>query len=305
MMKERLKYLIIGAGATGGCIAAFLKGSGKDVTLIARGKALEAIRKNGLRIRKGNEERRISVEVLAEEEYGEKADIIFQCVKGYSLEGTYRLIEKASYGNTVVIPILNVYGTGERMARELPGIQVLNGCIYIAASVEEPGTIRMGSDIFRIVYGSVDGKKDHPMLLQVEKDLREAGITPVYTEQIRRDTLQKYAMVSPMAAVGAFYDVSAGQMQQSGEIRERYKACIREIDSLANAMGIPFQVDVVQTNLDILDNMAPECTASMQRDLKRGGDSEIDGLIFEVVRMGQRYGVSVPNYEEIASKFLK
>lgn len=143
------------------------------------------------------------------------------------------------------------------------------------------------------------------MLLQVEKDLREAGITPVYTEQIRRDTLQKYAMVSPMAAVGAFYDVSAGQMQKPGEIRERYKACIREIDSLANAMGIPFPADVVQTNLDILDNMAPECTASMQRDLKRGGDSEIDGLIFEVVRMGQRYGVPVPNYEEIASKFLK
>ena len=186
MMKERLKYLIIGAGATGGCIAAFLKGSGKDVTLIARGKALETIRRNGLRIRKGAEERRIFVEVLAEEEYGEKADIIFQCVKGYSLEETYPLIKKASDGNTVVIPILNVYGTGERMARELPGIQVLNGCIYIAASVEEPGTIRMGSDIFRIVYGSVDGKKDHPMLLQVEKDLREAGITPVYTEQIRR-----------------------------------------------------------------------------------------------------------------------
>ena len=62
-------------------------------------------------------------------------------------------------------------------------------------------------------------------------------------------------------------------------------------------------MDVVQTNLDILDHMEPDCTASMQKDLKKGGRSEIDGLIFEAVRMGRRLGVPMPNYEEIAAKF--
>lgn len=303
MRKNNLKYFIIGAGATGGCIAGFLADAGKDVTLLARGRNLEAIRQHGLKIRREDRERRVAVRVVAEEEYSEKADIIFLCVKGYSLEETYSMIRKAAGQETVVIPILNIYGTGERMAKALPGIRVLNGCIYVAASVEEPGILRMGSDIFRIVYGSVDGKKEDPMLARVEGDLREAGITPVYTSQVRRDTLQKYAMVSPMAAVGAFYDIPAGEMQKPGEMRERYKACVREIDSLANAMGIPFSVDVVQTNLDILDHMEPDCTASMQKDLKKGGKSEIDGLIFEPVRMGRRYGVPVPNYEEIAAKF--
>ena len=302
MEQGKLKYLIIGAGATGTCIAGFLADAGKDVTLIARGRNLEAIREKGVRIRREDAQRRMMVRTVPEEEYQEKADLIFLCVKGYSVEETYPLIRKAADCHTVVIPILNVYGTGERMARELPGICILNGCIYVAA-VEEPGAVRMGSDIFRIVYGSVDGKKGDPMLEQVERDLREAGITPVYTDQVRRDTLQKYAMVSPMAAVGAFYDVPAGNMQVPGEMRERYKACIREIDSLAEAMGIPFPVDVVQTNLDILDHMEPDCTASMQKDLKKGGRSEIDGLIFEAVRMGRRLGVPMPNYEEIAAKF--
>lgn len=303
MRKERLKYLVIGAGATGGCITGFLADAGKEVTLLARGRNLKAIRQNGLKICREERERCIAVKTVAEEEYLEKADIIFLCVKGYSVEETYPIIRKASHKDTVVIPILNIYGTGERMAKELPGICVLNGCIYVAAAVEEPGILRMGSDIFRIVYGAVDGKKENPVLDQVERDLQEAGITPVYTDNVRRDTLQKYAMVSPMAAVGAFYDIDAGKMQVPGEMRERYKACIREIDSLANAMGIPFPVDVVQTNVDILDNMAPDCTASMQKDLKKGGESEIDGLIFEPVRMGRRLGVPMPNYEEIAAKF--
>lgn len=65
-------------------------------------------------------------------------------------------------------------------------------------------------------------------------------------------------------------------------------------------MGIRFEVDIVQTNLDILDSLTPEASTSMQRDVKKGKDSEMDGLIFEVVRMGRRYGVKLPVYEKIA-----
>lgn len=298
-----LKYLVIGAGGTGGSIAGFLASAGKNVTLIARNQNFQAIRNHGLRIRKGDRERVIDLKVMTEEEYAEKADIIFLCVKGYSVEETYPLLQKAADSHTIVIPILNIYGTGEKISRDLPGLQVLNGCIYISAAIEEPGVIRISSDIFRVVYGRVDGKKDEPMLYQVEQDLKDAGIIPLYTDQIQRDTLQKYAMVSPMAAVGAFYDVSCGKMQEPGEVRDKYIACIKEIESLAHAMGITFPVDVVETNVKILDDLPRECTASMQKDLKKGGKTEMDGLIFEMVRMGHKYGVPVPNYEEIAAKF--
>lgn len=295
-----INYLILGAGGTGACIAGYLTDAGKNVTLIARNQTLEAIRRDGLLICLGKESRRISVRAVSEEEYQGTADIIFVCVKGYSLEEMYPLIRRASGPKTVVIPILNIYGTGERMAKEFPGIQVLNGCIYISAAARKPGVIQMSGKIFRIVYGSVDGRKDNPLLFQLEEDLRDAGITPVYSDQIRRDTLQKFAMVSPMAAVGSYYDVPCGAMKKPGEIRDRYAACIAEIDSLARAMGMKFPVDVVQENLKILDGLSDDYTASMQKDLKRGGPSEIDGLVYEVVRMGHRLGVPVPNYEEIA-----
>ena len=77
---------------------------------------------------------------------------------------------------------------------------------------------------------------------------------------------------------------------------------MREIDALATAMEVPFLVDIVTTNLQILDTLNPEASTSMQRDVYAGKASEIDGLIYEVVRMGQRYGVPTPTYEMVADK---
>ncbi len=115
--------------------------------------------------------------------------------------------------------------------------------------------------------------------------------------------LQKFSYVSPMAACGAYYDIDAGAAQQEGKVRDTFIALMREIDALAQAMDIHFAVDIVETNLEILDNLSPTASTSMQRDLKQGKNSEMDGLIFEVVRLGRQYGVHVPTYEMIAEKF--
>lgn len=91
-------------------------------------------------------------------------------------------------------------------------------------------------------------------------------------------------------------------MQKPGKVRDTFAALIAEIDALAAAMGIQFETNIVQTNLDILDSLTPEASTSMQRDVKKGKASEMDGLIFEVVRMGRKYGVKLPVYEKIAGE---
>lgn len=141
-----------------------------------------------------------------------------------------------------------------------------------------------------------------PVLKQVEQDLRDSGITPIFTDQVQRDTLQKFSFVSPMAAAGAYGDWSAGDYKQDGEARALFIRCVKEIDALACAMGIPFPVDIVKTNMTIMNGLDDECTASLQKDLKKGGTTEADGLISEVVRMGERFGVETPAYRMIAEK---
>lgn len=81
-----------------------------------------------------------------------------------------------------------------------------------------------------------------------------------------------------------------------------FKTMIKEIAALAEAMGVPFQKDMAEVNLKILSNLAPEATTSMQRDIMAGKQSEIDGLVYEVVRMGEEYHVPVPAYEKVAEK---
>lgn len=299
-----MKYLIIGAGGTGGSIGAFMTEAGKDVTVIARGKHLEEIQKNGLKLETTCKGNYIVCPMKASdmEHYNEQPDVIFNCVKGYSLEETIPFIKRAAHKDTVVIPVLNIYGTGGRMQESLPDLLVTDGCIYIAAEIKEPGTILQTGDIFRVVFGVRKPEEYRPVLEQVAADLEDSGITGIVSNNIRRDALQKFSYVSPMAACGVYYDINAGVVQQEGKIRDIFVALMREIDALAKAMDIYFAVDIVETNLKILDNLSYAASTSMQRDLKQGRQSEMDGLIFEVVRLGRHYGVHVPTYKMIAEK---
>lgn len=298
-----MKYLVIGAGGTGGSITAFMTEAGYDVTVIDRGQHLEAIKRNGLKMettRKGSYTVH-PVKASNMDDYQDQPDVIFNCVKGYSLPDTIPFIKRVAQRDTVVIPLLNIYGTGGRMQALLPDVLVTDGCIYIAAEIREPGTILQAGDIFRVVYGVRNKEEFRPVMREVERDLEASGISAIVSDDIRRDALQKFSYVSPMAACGAYYNIDAGEAQKPGPARDTFIALMEEIDTLARAMSIHFTVDIVQTNLRILDNLSPIASTSMQRDLRQGRESEMDGLIFEVVRLGKQYGVPVPTYEKIAT----
>ena len=299
-----MKYLVIGAGGTGGSIGAYMTEAGKDVTLIARGEHLKKMQQQGLRMEttaKGDY-MVYPIQVRDMEHYEEQPDVIFVCVKGYSLQEVVPFIRRVAKESTIVIPILNIYGTGGKLQEQLPELLVTDGCIYIAGEVKEPGTILLKGNIFRIVFGVRNPEELRPELFQIAKDLQESGIDGVLSDNIRRDALQKFAYVSPMAACGLYYHVSAGEIQKTGEPRDTFVKLMKEVDALAVAMEVPFLVDIVTTNLQILDALTPEASTSMQRDIYAGKPSEIDGLIYEVIRMGQQYGVPTPVYEMVAKK---
>ena len=302
-----MKYLVIGAGGTGGCIGAYMTEAKKDVTMIARGAHLKTMQKDGLRMETTKKGNYIVKPVKASnmEQYDEHPDVIFVCVKGYSLEETIPFIRRVSKPETIVIPILNLYGTGGKLQEKLPGLLVTDGCIYIAAEIKEPGCLWQNGDIFRVVFGVRNPSEYREELVQIKKDLDASGITGILSDNIQRDALQKFSYVSPAAACGQYYDAMAGQMQKPGEIRDMFAALVHEIDLLASAMGIHFEVDIVKTNLDILDSLTAKASTSMQRDVKNGKPSEMDGLIYEVIRLGRHYGVTLPVYEKIAEELKK
>ena len=297
-----MKYLIYGAGGIGGCLAAFLAQGGKDVSLIARGAHLEAIQKNGLVLETGHGTFAVPVRACEQEQVTDKPDVIFVCVKGYSLEGTLPTLKRLSDGHTIVIPLLNIYGTGARLQPELSPALVTDGCIYIAAEIKAPGTVHMSGDIFRVVFGPRTPEEYRPELEEVARDLNDCGIEGILSQNIQRDALMKFSVVSPMAACGIYHNIQVGGMQAPGQPREDFKALVAEIGALAQAMGFPFPEDPVPRNLAIQDALDPDASTSLKRDLDAGKPSEVDGLIFEVVRLGRKYHVPTPMYDRMAAK---
>ena len=326
----KLRYMIIGAGGVGGPVGAYLSKSGADTTLIARGKHLAVLQEYGLTLVSGENEREsIPVKAidmdgfLAAREQGAPApDVIFVCVKGYSLADTVPFIRKAAGRDTVVIPVLNIYGTGRALQAELPELLVTDGCIYISANRIAPGVIQKHGAICRIVYGLPSHKTDHPVLQQVETDLKNAGIDPVYSSYVERDTLLKFAYVSPNAACGQYYHAKAAEMQHPGEVRDSFVRLIKEVVALADKMGIPLESAVAAATMNpaksvgLYEQYGSITEGKIANVVLLDEDLNIKKIITAsklrrtnyqkyLADLAEQYGVDVPEYRKIAEAVKK
>lgn len=301
-----MKYLIIGTGGTGACIGGFLASDNNDVSFISRGKTLEQMKQNGLILKTGirGELHLPNIKVFSDKEYTDKADVIFVCVKSYSIDEIIPVIRKASHKNSLIIPIMNGYGIAEKILGKLKKAHVLSGCIYISAFVDAPGSITQLGNLFRIVFGTrKDDSIDTKFLDDIKNTLCKCGIKAVISGNIERDVFKKFAFISPYATCAAYYDITANGMQQEGEYRKRFIELCEEIKEISNKLELELDVDITEENLKILDSLMPDSTASMQKDMKEDRKSEIDGLIFEVLRLADKVGACIPTYAKIAEHF--
>ncbi len=298
-----MRYIIVGAGGVGGCVGGYLALAGHDVTLIARGEHLKEIKSKGLTVNSAEKGSfNLKVDACTMEEFTGTADVIFVCVKYYSIKEAIDFVKRAADSHTAVIPLLNVFGTGERMQSELPHVTVTDGCIYIYSYIEKPGVIAKPSEIFKIYFGLRQGQSSNitDRLITVENDLKQAGIEAYLCDNIKKETFRKFTYVSPIGAAGLLCNAVAADFLKEGEARDTVIAMMGELLSLGRAMGIEYEEDMVQVNLKILAGLEPDAKTSMQRDIEAGRQSEAEGLICRVAEAGKKYGVDMPLYDKAA-----
>jgi len=301
-----MKYLIVGPGGIGGSVGGFLASAGHDVSFIAHGRTLVALRKDGLKINsdlKGPIHIE-NVRAYSADEFCGTADVIFVCVKDYSLDSVIPAIGRACCRDSLVIPLLNGFGAGDRIREKLPGCKVADGCIYISAFIDSPGTVTQIGSLFRMISGFKESSgKDTAVLEAVKADLQGCGIDAAVSDKIETEIFRKFSFVSTAAACGAYYGVTMGDMQREGIYREAFLGLCGEMNEIADKLGFKFFQDLRDINLGILDKLSPETTASLQKDLKAGRESEIDSLVFSVVRLADSLGAEAPLYRMVAEKF--
>lgn len=319
-----MKCLIVGTGGVGGSLAAFLSLAGHEVCCIARGAHLENMLARGMRFH-SDIQGEVVLPVYAPgkmpappaqgaptapcltactaEDYCDKANLILVTVKGYSIDSVAPCIIRAATPQSIVLPVLNVYGTGPRIARACPGVRVIDGCIYIVGFVNAPGEITQMGSVLKLVFGARPANGVAPEELQaVQEVLQGAGIKAILSDDIDRDTFAKWGFISAMACTGAYYDIPMGPIQHEGPERDTFIGLTRESTALGHALGIRFREDPVEANLRIIDALDPMSTASMQKDLKRGHQSEIDGQLFSLIEAAHAHGIPTPTYDRVAAK---
>ncbi|MHC1719198.1 MAG: ketopantoate reductase family protein [Clostridiaceae bacterium] len=295
-----IKYLVAGAGGVGGSIGAFLASEKYDVSFIARGRNLETLKKDGLRIDSGIKGKLHLKDIKAYslEEYAEKADVIFVCVKDYSLDNITPAIKKASHDKTIVIPVLNGLGVGARLKEKLGTGNVADGCIYISAFTDSPGSIIQLGNLFKIFFGAGKGAElDEALLKKVEKDLISCGINAVFSHDIEKEIFRKFSFVSASNTFSLKYDVPIRLIQEEGKYREILKGFFNEIQNIGTRLGFQYEPDLTEMNLRLVDSFKTGASSSMQKDMKAGRKTEIDSLVFSVVRLADSLGIDVPLYK--------
>lgn len=306
-MSEERKYLVIGAGGVGANVAGFLAKAGKSVSLIARGQNLSMIQSEGLLLKSDllGETRIKSIVSVAEEDYKDSPDVIFLCVKSYGLTSIIPLLKRVATEDTLIIPLLNGFRVGQAFQKKLTKGVVLEGCIYILGTLLEPGVVRQQNSIFRIVFGFSENVSQQYIteLEAIRQDLVDSGIKATLSDDIERDTFMKWAFISATALVGAYFDVPMGEIQKEGEPRSCFISLLQECETLAQAMAINLNKGLVETNLQVLDKTAIDATSSLQKDLKKGKNSEIEELLFKMIILGDQYNVSMATYKNLSQKF--
>lgn len=300
-----MKFAIVGTGGTGGVLGAYLAKAGNDVTFLARGKHLEAIRANGLTIKsKHNGTFVISpAKACTLEEYADTPDVMLVCFKYNNIDAAIELARRTAGPDTIILPILNVYGTGGTMQKQLPeNLTVLDGCMYVVSMIEEPGVVKQVMEILRVFYGFRPGqdRRLEAKCRELEGVFKEAGIDGHFTDTIAAAHLQKFSFVSPMGAAGVYFHVTSEAFQQPGEVRDTFAGLVQEVQDIGHAMGLTFKKDLVELGLKLIDSYAPGGTTSMQRDVWAGKPSEFSGLVDSIVELGKQYNVPTPYYSKIS-----
>jgi 2-dehydropantoate 2-reductase len=289
-----MRIAIVGAGGLGGYFGALLARAGHDVVFIARGRHLEAMRREGVRVVSVHGDFHLEP-VLATDrpEAVGPVELTICTVKTYDLDAVAQFMRPLVGSTTSVLPLQNGVETAERLRRHLPAEALLAGAAWIVAYVAEPGVIRQESQLRRIVIGELDGR--HTQRLEnIHAALLESGAQAEVSGEIEKVLWTKLLFIASFSGISSVTRAPIGPILAAAESRSLLKRAMQEVADVALAQGIPLGDDAVERGMALAESLAPDATSSMQRDAAAGRRLEYDAMSGAVVRAGQRTGVPTP-----------
>jgi 2-dehydropantoate 2-reductase len=295
-----MRIAIMGSGGVGGYFGGRLAAAGTDVTFIARGEHLAALRDRGLRVESplGN----IHLpRVTAVEDPASIApvDLIFFTLKLYDTEAGLRTIAPLVGPKTVVVSFQNGVESVDAMTRAFGRGHVAGGTTYVAAVIAEPGVIRHTA-MNRLIFGSLDGSR-MPVLEELLETSRSAGFEGVLTDRIMVDIWEKFARLTVFSGMTAVARAPIGKVVNDPELFAMLEAALHESIAVARGRQVPLPGRMFDEVIAAFRSLPPHAKSSMLEDLERGRPLELPWLSGAVVRIGEAVGVPTPTHRQIVA----
>ncbi len=288
-----MRIAVIGAGGVGGYFGGRLAQAGHDVSFVARGAHLAALRARGLSIESARGTAAIRASFTDDIGSLAPCDVVMLCVKLWDVESAAQLVAPLVARGGVVIPFQNGVDAPDLVGRVVGPERVLGGIAYIAATIREPGVIAHTGTMARLVVGSFAGGNAAAAAAFADA-CRTSGIDVELSADIRRALWEKFCFLSAMSGCTAAARAPVGVVRADPDLRAAFDAALREGWTLGRALGVTLADDYPAKQLAFLDALPAEMRSSMQNDLAAGNRLEAPWLCGALARKAAQAGVAAP-----------
>lgn len=303
-----MRIAIFGTGGVGGYFGgrlAQIEPTGVEVTFIARGEHLRAIKAHGLKIESRTGDFVVSPAKATDDvsDIGE-VDLVVVGVKAWQVPESARAMKPLVGSKTTVLPLQNGVDAAAQLVNELSSENVIGGLCRIVSYVVGPGHILDVGFKPSIIIGELDNRRTE-RIARIEEVFKRAGVEISIAADIQVALWTKLLFIASFSGVGAVADAPAAVVRSNPKWRAQIISAMEEIYALAHARGIKLPPDSIKNVMAAVDSLPEDATSSMHRDIAAGKPSELESQNGAVVRMARETGVDVPTHTLIYQTLKK
>jgi 2-dehydropantoate 2-reductase len=291
-----MRITIFGTGGVGGFFGGRLARAGEEVTFIARGEHLRAIKANGLKVESPAGDFVINPARATDDvsEVGE-TDLVIVGVKAWQVPKAARAIKPLVGLGTTVLPLQNGVEAVPQLVAELGADNVIGGLCRIVTYVVAPGHITDAGLTPSIIIGELDNRRTD-RITRIEEAFKRADLEITVAQDIQVALWTKFLFIASFSGVAAVANAPAGVIRSDPKWRAQILKAMEEIYALAHARGIKLPPDSIANVMATVNALPEDATSSMQRDITAGKPSELEAQNGAVVRMARESGVEAPTH---------
>lgn len=290
-----MKIAVMGSGGVGGFYGGHLAHVGCDVTFVARGAHLKAMREHGLTIESAahGDVHIPKVKVTDDPAAIGPVDLVIIAVKLWDIEATAKAIKPIVGPHTGVLSLQNGVIKDDILRRAFGDQAVMGGVGYVATHISRPGVIHQTGTLQRLLFGEYDGSRSQ----RAETLYAAAQRTGIETElsgDIRKTLWEKYVFLVGLSGSTTAMRSTIGPIRENPQTRAFLHDLMRETVAVGRAHGVALPEDYADQRMAFADSVAADMTSSMHHDLESGNRLEVAWLSGGVVQLGKAVNVPTP-----------